>query len=261
MSKPRATERYAWGSPRLLLLRVLCLFLGALSVPYPYATAQESASAAPDQLYTRRGDPGNAQRAAELWTAEIQRQPQNAEAAWKLARVDYWLGGHAASADAGRFFDDGVARARAAVALAPNRPEGHFWLAANMGALGERSSRAGLKYRGAIKEELETVLRLAPEFQQGSADRALGRWYAKVPRLLGGSRTEAEAHLRASLKYNPQSTASHFFLAELRLDQGRPSEARAELQRVIDAPDDDPEWDPENQEFKAKARSLMSTLK
>jgi hypothetical protein len=120
--------------------------------------------------------------------------------------------------------------------------------------------RQGIKYRKPVKEELETVLRLDPAFMQGSADRALGRWYFKVPRLFGGSTKESEAHLRASLKFNPHSTASHFFLAELFLDDDRKAEARAELQAVIDAPLD-PEWAPEDQEFKQKARKRLATLK
>ena len=77
-----------------------------------------------------------------------------------------------------------------------------------------------------------------------------------MPRLFGGDRALAERHLRASLTYHPTSTASHFFLAELLLDQGRKPEARAELQQVLDAPLD-PEWTPEDQEFKAKARVLI----
>ena len=62
-----------------------------------------------------------------------------------------------------------------------------------------------MKYRGDIKNELETVLRLDPAFQQGSADRALGRWYFKVPGLFGGSNKKSEEHLRKSLTYNPNS--------------------------------------------------------
>ena len=104
-----------------------------------------------------------------------------------------------------------------------------------MGALAESFGlRQGIKYRKAIKEALETVLRLDPAFQQGSADRALGRWYYKVPGIFGGSHKHSEEHLRESLKYNAQSTASHFFLAELLLDDGRKAEARAELQKVIE---------------------------
>jgi len=164
------------------------------------------------------------------------------------------------AADARAVYEDGIAAGRAAVAAEPNRPEGHFWIAANMGAMAESFGlRQGIKYRGAIKEELEAVLRIDPAFQQGSADRALGRWYYKVPRLFGGSHKEAEAHLRASLAYNPHSTASHFFLAELLIDDGRKAEAIAELESVIRGPID-PEWAPEDREFQARARALLAKL-
>jgi hypothetical protein len=130
-----------------------------------------------------------------------------------------------------------------------------------MGALAESFGlRQGVKYRAQIKNELETARHLDPGYLQGSADRALGRWYFKVPRLLGGSAKLAESHLRASLAYNPTSTASHFFLAELLIDQGRTAEARAELQQVLDAPLD-PDWTPEDREFKQKASELLESLK
>ena len=130
-----------------------------------------------------------------------------------------------------------------------------------MGAIAESyGMRAGLKYRKPIKEELDTVLRIDPAFMQGSADRVLGRWYFKVPTLLGGSRKLAEEHLRASLKYNPNSTVSHVFLAELLIADRREADARAELQLALAAPFD-PEWDPENQEYKQKARALLARLK
>ena len=155
----------------------------------------------------------------------------------------------------------GIAAGRAAVAAQPNRPEGHFWIAANMGALAESFGlRQGLKYRGDIRDELMIVLKLDPAFQQGSADRALGRWYFKVPGLFGGSRKKSEEHLRRSLTYNANSTASRFFLAETLLDMDRKAEAIAELQKVIELPLD-PEWAPEDEEFKAKAQRLLVTLR
>ena len=99
------------------------------------------------------------------------------------------------------------------------------------------------------------MLRLDPAFRQGSADRALGRWYHKVPRLFGGSNAKAEEHLKASLKYDPDSTVTHFFLAELQ-GHGRMAEARADNQKVLDAPVD-PGWAPEDRDFKDKARRLL----
>jgi tetratricopeptide (TPR) repeat protein len=210
-----------------------------------------------DALYADRANVASARHAVEMWARTIAGDPGNFDAAWKLARADYWLGGHASESERRGFLENGIDAGRKAVAVRPDRPEGHFWIAANMGALAESFGlRQGLKYRKPVKAELETVLRLDPAFQQGSADRALGRWYFKVPGLFGGSHREAEAHLRASLKYNPNSTASHFFLAELLLDDGRKDEARAELRRVLDAPVD-PAWAPEDQDFKTKARALL----
>lgn len=214
-----------------------------------------------DSLYANRADLSSATHAAEEWKTLLAADPRNFEAAWKLARADYWLGGHAAAPERRAFLEHGIDAGRVASTLMPNRPEGHFWIAANMGALAESYGiRAGLKYRGPIKDELETVLRLDPAFQSGSADRALGRWYFKVPGLFGGSHKHAEEHLRASLAYDPQSTATHFFLAELLIDDHRKGEARAELQKVIDAPIN-PEWAAEDQDFKARSAALLPTIR
>ena len=230
---------------------------GGASLP-----SQESRFGEADQLYADRANVSSARRAAQIWRTELAGGGAGAfDAASKLARADYWLGGHAPEAERRKWFEEGIEAGRKAVALQPNRPEGHFWMAANMGVLAESFGlRQGIKYRKPIKESLETVLRLSPSFQQGSADRALGRWYFKVPRLFGGSYALAEQHLRESLKYNPDSTASHFFLADVFLDAGRKSDARAELQKVLDAPFD-PEWTPEDREFKDKASQLLANLK
>jgi tetratricopeptide (TPR) repeat protein len=214
-----------------------------------------------DALYAGRRDLSSARRAAAIWRAQLAQDPQSFEAAWKLSRASYWIGGHAPAQQGRGDFEAGIEAGRRASALAPARPEGHFWLAANMGALAESYGlRQGIKYRKPVKEALETVLRLDPAFEQGSADRALGRWYAKVPRVFGGSRRLAEEHLRKSLTYNPHSTASHYFLAEVMLDEGRRDEAWSELQRVLDAPLDR-DWGPEDLDFKEKAERLLRTLR
>ena len=220
-----------------------------------------TAQQVPEALYAQREDLSKARDAAQIWAERLAQNPGDFESAWKLARARYWLGGHALEADRKKLLDDGITAARAAVALEPNKPEGHFWLAANMGALAESFGlRQGLKYRGEIKKELETVLRLDPAFQQGSADRALGRWYNKVPGLFGGSNKESEAHLRKALTFNPQSTATLYFLAETLQDEGKTAEAKEMLARVMAAPID-PDWAPEDREFKAKAQQLLNRMK
>ena len=212
----------------------------------------------PDALYRNRASIEQARAAAAVWDARLKANPRDFDSAWKLARVCYWLGNHEPQEDGRRkALDRGIDAGRQAVTMHDNRPEGHFWIAANMGTLAESFGlRQGLKYRGEIKRELETVLRLDPGFQKGSADRALGRWYFKVPGLFGGSDKKSEEHLRKSLTYDANSTVSHFFLAETLTELDRKAEAVEELKKVLAVPLD-PEWEPEDREYKQKATELL----
>jgi tetratricopeptide (TPR) repeat protein len=215
----------------------------------------------PDGLYEAREDTAQALSAAAVWERRLVERPGDYESAWKLARACYWLGSHVAPAERRAQWERGIAAARRAVMAEPKQPAGHFWLAANMGALAESAGiRAGLRYRGEIKRELETVLALDPGFQKGSADRALGRWYFKVPRLFGGSDQKSLDHLQRSLTYDPDSAASLSFLADTLIEMGKRDEARQALQRVLAVPID-PEWGPETREFQRQAASRVQRLR
>jgi len=229
--------------------------LGALS-------AQGAAGAGdPDALYKDRENRASAVKATEIWAARFSQNPKDFESAYKLAQARYWLGTNGLpEPERKAALEAGIAAARAAIALNGARPEGHFWLAANMGALAESFGlRQGIKYRGAIKDAMLTTLKIDAAYLDGSADRALGRWYFKVPGLFGGSNKKSEEHLRKSLTYNPDSIISRIFLAETLEDLGRRDEARKEAQAAIDAPLD-PDWTPEDRRFKEQAKRLLQRL-
>jgi tetratricopeptide (TPR) repeat protein len=215
----------------------------------------------PDQLYRDREQLSSARQAADIWEARLAANPKDFEAAWKLARACYWLGGHVPADEQRQQYERGMKAATRAIEIEPDKPDGHFWLAADMGAMAEGFGlRNGIRYRAPIKKELETVLKIDPAYQQGSADRALGRWYFRVPRLFGGSKDKAVEHLKQSLTHGPESTASHFFLAETYLDMDKPDDARREAQLVLDAPVNQ-DWAPEDREFKQKAKALLAKIK
>jgi tetratricopeptide (TPR) repeat protein len=252
--------------PLFYLLCVAGLFaaspLADLKVRATYASSSADAQADPDTLYRDREQLASATQAAAVWASRLAANANDFESAWKLARAGYWLGTNGLPAPQRRAaLEGGIDAGRKAVALQPNRPEGHFWIAANMGALAESFGlRQGIKYRGAIRNELETVLKLDAAFLQGSADRAIGRWYYKVPRLFGGSKKKSEEHLRKALAYNPQSVITRLFLAETLIDLNRSAEAQKELEAALAAPDD-PEWAPEDRKFKEQARALLTRLR
>jgi hypothetical protein len=239
---------------------IVCLVAGpAWAV---WATAQTPSAQTltpddPDLLYRQRADPASARRAADLWAA---RTAADFEASWKLARACYWIGTHAPDAVRRVELGRGVNAGEAAVRLAANRPEGHFWLAADMGRLAESFGIVqGLKYRGRIKAELERVIAIEPGWQGGSAEGALGQWYFEVPRLFGGSRSKAEELLRRALTYDGSNRSALTSLADLLIDAGRSEQAAAVLRNVVDGPSD-PEWIPEDAEFKKKAAERLQRL-
>ena len=234
----------------------------AVHVAAAQAPPGTTATADADALYRDRDRPASALAAETIWAGRVAARADDFEAAWKLARARYWLGtnGPGAADEKKRALEQGIAAARAAMAARPDAVEGHFWMAANMGALADAHGlRQGMKYRAPIKAALEKALAIQPAYLDGSPDRALGRWYFKVPGLFGGDVRKSEVHLRKALTYKADSIISLIFLAETLIELGRRPDARATLQAALDAAPD-PDWAPEDARFKAQARTLLATL-
>jgi hypothetical protein len=234
------------------------LYIAAFVLLASGAVAQDD----PDALYRDRETLASARAAAAIWATRLAADPKDFDSAWKLARAHYWLGTNGLpEAERKAALEAGIAAGRQAVAIRGQSPEGHFWIAANMGALAESYGlRQCIRYRGPIRTALETVLKLDPAFLDGSADRALGRWYYKVPGLFGGDDRKSEQHLRKALTYNPQSIITRLFLAETLIELDRKAEARKELEAALAAPDD-PQWAPEDRRFKQQAKALLARLR
>ena len=212
----------------------------------------------PEVLYKGRADLASARQAADLWEARLKANPRDFESAWKVARATYWIGQHEEKEAGRKALERGIAAGKQAAAISPDRPEGHFWMAASMGALAESyGMRQGIKYRGAIKDALERVLQLDPAFQQGSAYSALGRWYHMVPGLFGGSETKSEEYLRKALTYGPDSILTHFYLAETLFERNKDADAIEELKKTV-AATRNPDFDPEDREFQTKAAAELA---
>src|SRR5215218_3990466 len=134
---------------------MICCILFLLYLATSGAPGKSVATEAPDPdaLYTQRGDLTKARQAADMWEQQLRANGADFNAAWKLARARFWLGGHAAENQRKTFLEAGIAAGRVAVSQQPQRPEGHFWVAVNMGALAESFGlRQGLKYRSEIRD-------------------------------------------------------------------------------------------------------------
>ncbi|MEZ5292669.1 MAG: TRAP transporter TatT component family protein [Vicinamibacterales bacterium] len=237
-----------------------------LAAPHAPAAAVQDArpsSSDLDALYRDRDHAASAAAAERGWAARVAADPRDFDSAWRLARARYWLGtnGPGDEDERKRVLEAGIEAGRLAAEARPDSPAGYFWMAANMGALADAHGlRQGMKYRGRIKDALERALALDPSYLDGSPDRALGRWYFKVPRLFGGDLRRSEEHLRKSLAYKSDSIITLLFLGETLLARDRRAEARDVLQRAVGATPD-PEWAPEDARFQAEARTLLASIR
>jgi tetratricopeptide (TPR) repeat protein len=236
---------------------VSCITASYLTAFVTLASAR-AVQESPDELYQHREDITMARRAADLWQPRADKG--EFEAAWKLARACYWLGTHAPQADRKAQLERGIAAGQRAIKAEPDKPQGHFWTAADMGTLAQSFGLSqGIKYGGTIKRELETSIRLAPGWQNGSAESALGRFYEAAPWIAGGSDSKAETWYRKAIAIGPENRNALWSLAHLLLDHKRAEEAKPLLRRVIDAPDA-PEWIPEDRELVAQATVALRKL-
>jgi tetratricopeptide (TPR) repeat protein len=162
-----------------------------------------------------------------------QRDPTNETGLCLWARVLLQLGDDASGMRAKR---DWYNKARAVADTLrrrnPGNPNGHMWWATAQGKLGQCNgifSSVGMI--GDVKREFGRAL----ESDSGYALAwyALGRLYAALPPLLGGSLSLAEGYLRRGLVADSNHTIIRLELARVYLRQRRRTEARRELHTLL----------------------------
>ena len=162
-----------------------------------------------DALYANRAVLADAKKAAALWQTRIDRDAKDFEAAWKRARAGYWIGGHEKDqSERDRAYEQAMAAARVAIAARPDAPEGHFWLAANMGGYAEdHGIRGGLKYRGDIRARSR---RPSPSIRHSFRARPIARSGAGTTRFRACSAAASASPRSICARRSPTTLAASF---------------------------------------------------
>jgi hypothetical protein len=182
----------------------------------------------------------------------------NYEAAWRTARLNYTLGDKATDATSReQAFLDGIEAGETATKAQAERPEGHFWLGANLGGYAKlKGVLYGITSAEKMRKEMETVIRLDESFQGGSAFLALGQLDTELPQMLGGDPARAVATLEKGLRYGANNSLMHLRLAEAYVAARRKADARREVNYILNAKPD-PEYLPEHKEAVKGAQELL----
>ncbi|MER3631238.1 MAG: hypothetical protein C4325_02905 [Blastocatellia bacterium] len=249
----------------LVLVITMCLHICCakdVSTPEPSNSDRnipnENVLAEAERLFAERSDIENLRKGAEILNQARNPDKRNYDIEWRYAKFCYFLGKAEQSIlEAEAMFERGLAAGKIASRLEPNKPDGHFWYAANLGELARRSPiTVGLRSKDEIREAFLRVIEIQPDYQGASAFDALGDMELST-RFIGGGRPEkAVEYLEKGLKLAPDNSNIRLHLAEAYLYLKRDREARRELETIIKM-QPNPEYVIEHRAAVEKARELL----
>jgi tetratricopeptide (TPR) repeat protein len=230
----------------------------AAAPPTPPPLAQVLARV--DELHRRRDDRAAFAEEQALVQGALARAPQDYGVLWRAARLSFWLADDPGQSndERSRIGKEGWDLAERAIAVNPNRVEGHYWAAVCMGnyALGLGVVKALAKgMEGKFRERLGRAEQLDRRYEQGAIDTAWGRFFDKLP-WPKRDRDEADRRFHRAIEVNPLNLRARVYLARTYLDEDRAADAKRLLDEVAAAPADryDP---PEERRAKAIGAGLM----
>lgn len=235
----------------MLSLGIILAFTLVLTiVPIAGASEADDLLAEAEALYPERADMATAQKISGIYEKVIAVAPDNVEARWKYSRILYWIGIHLTDKQEKQvIFLKGIEAAKAGIAIDENSVRSHYWLGICYGVYGEsKGILKSLNLVKPIKQEMNLVIKLDPDYDMGSAYRMLGRVSQKVPGLAGGSKKKAVIYYQKALEIGPDSVLTHLFLAETYLSLRKKDMARKTLEKALEAKDLTDPGDIEDQE-------------
>ncbi len=194
--------------------------------------------------------------------AQRAKEPANFEVVYRVAQYKYYLADREPDkAKRLKLYEAAIEAAKRAVAIDPNRVEGHFWLAANEGEYADlKGALNALGLVKSVRKEFEAALAIAPTYKNGAIYLALGRIDLELPRLFGGNDSRGLARLEAGYQAAPSNAELKMTLAETYEKKGRKDDARQLYQSILDSAD--PVRTPnELAELRAKARQHLEKMK
>ncbi|HJQ25913.1 MAG TPA: TRAP transporter TatT component family protein [Blastocatellia bacterium] len=213
-----------------------------------------------DELYRERARPG-AVRESVMILSGARGTNERYEVQWRLARALFFLGQEAfEQASRSQLYAAGIGAGERAIALNPERVEGHFWSGVNLALFAENhGGLRGLRALRWARAELKLARKVNEAYHGAGPLRVLGRLAHKAPRWLGGSLRQSEKYYERALEIAPCNTVTLVYAAELALAKQQPARARSLLERLLSL-HDDPDWQYENCRDRELARELLRRI-
>ncbi len=193
--------------------------------------------------------------------------PDNFEVSWRVARLVYFVGhfGYGKENFTKKekllVFKYGSDAANIARKSKPDRVEGHYWYATNLGSYGMvKGIFSALKYADEARDALIKAVELEPSYHWAGPYRTLGRFYQAAPRVISfGSKKKASECFQKALEISPDFRLNIMNLAVFTKEQGDFDGAYTLMQQAKKSPKLD--GDIEEKKYLTELAKDIKTLK
>ncbi len=183
-----------------------------------------------------RQDRAALENAARELAEAAARQPQDAQAQYRLAEADSYLAEVALELHdkdgAKTAAEAGIHAAERAVALEPRVAEYHRILGTLCGQVIPAHVLLALKYGRCARSSLDRAIELDPKSSKAYLSRGVGNYY--LPSAFGGGAELAIHDFEKAIELNPKSAEAHLWLGIALRKMNRNAEARKEIGKSLE---------------------------
>ena len=188
-----------------------------------------------DELHKKRDDAAALKEQETVLRDALKEHPKDFGVLWRAARLRHWIADDAADARLKKQQGKECwAFAEQAIALQPERVEGHYFAGLGIGVYSQavgimKALSEGLE--GKFNSRIDKAIALDPWFEIGGGHIAKGRYFYELPwpkRDLGKSRAEYDK----VIKKHPENLRALMFLAETELADGEEKRAKELIDKV-----------------------------
>ncbi len=188
----------------------------------------------------------SSKKALDLAVKAVQQQPQSYEANWVVAKAYRFTGDLSKKANVPNwktickdYGKKGMEYAEKAIALDPNKVDGHFWYACNVGTYSDGVSiltalKEGLKDK--TQKGFETSYKMDKMYNDAGPVLAIGRFWSVLPWPLNDKK-KALTYLEEFQKYFPNKPEGQVYLGQAYLDVSEKAKAKAVLEKAVASSD------------------------
>lgn len=231
-------------------------------LPAPDTVAAPDETVDPAALFATR-EIEAVRAAADAWRARLAHDDRTFETVQGLTRAEMWLAGHEPDAadrkDASR---RAVEAGQWCEAVAGDRPECGYWLAAALGVQARERRSTGLDALPRIESMFLAARSSIPEYDHAGADRALALIYLRAPGFptgIGDPETGLE-HAREAVGRFPDWPPNQLALGEALAAMDEVGDGAAAYRLALELAQNAHADDPDTPEWREEAEEALAAL-